>query len=424
MKHIDRRKRAARVHRGLLAAGTFLSLLLAKPVAAQLPDPFPPSCPGGQGSIAGTLRDEAGAAVADAEVMAYSEAGDVLYGQGDGSGQYRLEQACAGRYVVLAYRDGNPALLGFHDADQDGEPDEVLLASNDSAISGIDIVLTDGEVVIGPEPVPTTCADPRGKILGRVLDAQGQGVAGIEVQVYGDTGMALALSQEDGSYQAEGLCAGAFLVFAWDQDPANPRMGMYDADGDLNPDEVQLAADDASANGVDLVLQAAVEVVPGPQPKVCEQPEFAASGAVRDPNGQPVSDATVLYFAEDGGYAESRTLADGSYQASLCGGVYMAVAYQLVDENTVKVGFFDADGDDEPDRLVVDADHPQLSGIDITLTMEDHPAPGAAGQGGAQSLRHRLAAWTALPAWAGRLARDQRLPRTPITVPPHRPHAD
>lgn len=421
------RRPASPIRSLIPAAFGLLFLAVAAPAAAQGREPHPPARPEscqGSGSIAGTVRDAAGAPVAGADVMAYSEQETPLTGRSSADGSYRLQQACAGDYLVLAYRDHAQPLYGFYDLGADGEPDPVNLAADDAAVSGIDILLSQIEVVIGPGPQPAACASPQGRISGRLLDGEGRPVGGAEVQVYGENGFASAVSEADGSYAAAGLCAGAYLAFAWDQDPTQPRMGFYTAADDFEPDEVRLATDDAAVSGIDMVLQPAEEASPLPEPKVCEQPAFAAEGRVTGKDGQTLGGATVVAFAEDGSYAEGLSAADGSYRLELCAGSYVAVAYKEVDPRKVQVGFHDPNGDGQPDRFVVDADHPSAGGIDIRMTLEDNPAPQAAGTAKADrldGLRRWASRLSARPDWLRPLAPDLRPPRRPITGEPLRP---
>lgn len=426
MKHVNLRRWLSTSRPGLLVAGALFCLFLpAAPASAQQPEPFPPgSCAAGRGGIAGTLRDRAGAPVADAELMAYNEQGDYLGGRSDDSGRYRLERACAGDYVVVGFRDTSPALLGFYDPDGDGEPDGVVLAKDDSQAGGIDLVLSEEEAIVEPAPQPAPCEHPAGEISGRVLDSAGLAVASAEVQVVSDNGgMAQATSLQDGSYKAKGLCAGTYMAAAWDEDPGPSLLGFFDSDEDGRPDEIPLAADDALVGGIDIVLQPMAAPAPEPEPRVCDQPAFNVQGTVRDAGGHSVAAAEITFLAEDGTHAEGLTNADGSYQLALCAGSYLAVAFHQVDANWVQVGFHDPDGDGEPNRVQVDAEHPSVADIDITLTLEDHPAPrGPAGSRarGLDQLR-RLASWlTHAGDWARRLTPEQRRPRRPITVEPVR----
>lgn len=414
----------------VLAVFGLLFLALAAPAAAQRREPQPPSQPApcqGSGSIAGTVRDAAGAPVAGADVMAYGEREEPLLGRSDADGSYRLEQACAGDHVVLAYLDDAQPLVGFYDVGADGEPDIVTLAADDTAVGGIDIVLSEMEVVIGPDPLPAACASPEGRVSGRLLDAAGQGIGGAEVQIYGQNAFVSTVSEADGSYTAAGLCAGSYLAFAWDQDPTQPRMGFYDGNGDLEPDELSLAADDTAVSGIDIVLHPAEEAAPLPEPKVCEQPAFAAEGRVTGLDGQALEGATVLAFAEDGSYAEGQSAADGTYRLELCAGSYVAVAYKDLAPNKIQVGFHDPNSDGQPDRFQVDADKPLASAIDIQMSMEDSPAPQAAGAPRADrvdGLRRWASLLGARPDWLRRLAPDRLQPRQPIRGEPRRPSVD
>jgi|GEM_PF-6080832 hypothetical protein len=224
---------------------------------------FPPGpedpCKDGKGVITGTVTDADGNPVAGAEVMV-SGWWDLFMGETDDSGVYRAEGLCAGDFTVEAgyWDESRPdrLLAGFYDSDGDGEPDAVTLAEDGSVVSGIDITLELVEMDM-PELPPASCDNPQGVISGAVTDEDGDPVAGAEVMVVGMTGFAMVETDENGLYRAEDLCAGDFMVQAAVFDESNPdqlALGCYDADGDGEPDMVNLAEDDSTASGIDITL--------------------------------------------------------------------------------------------------------------------------------------------------------------------------
>jgi len=95
-------------------------------------------CQGGTGSIAGSVKDSAGAAVEGATVKASSWAGRATATTA-ADGSYSLTGLCHGNYHVSADKQGVGA--GVYDADGDGHHTPVILNGTASSATGVDIAL-------------------------------------------------------------------------------------------------------------------------------------------------------------------------------------------------------------------------------------------------------------------------------------------
>lgn len=387
---------------GLWLASLALAALLAAPAspAAAQDDPFPwpGACQDGSAALTGTILDEAGDAVAGAQVLAAGPAG---FGEAESGedGAYQIAGLCAGEYQVAAYAaDAESAAIGFHDGDGDGEPDLLALEEGQS-LAEVDVVLSEMEVsiVIEPGRGGAACEDPRGSIAGVVLDESGEAVDAAEISAHGPGGFGAAETDENGRYRIEGLCAGDYEVSAIALTDHSARIGFYDADGDGMPDPVGLDADDAALEGIDIVLAempgggSPRPIEPGdpgsPVPPACEG-EGSISGAARLEDGAVASGADVLVVAEDGsGYHQVLTDEDGAYALEdLCDGTYVVVAVRVEEDGSLLLGAHDADGDGEPDLVDLGPDGRDLEDVDLVLTSMELPLSGALAEavGGAE----------------------------------------
>jgi hypothetical protein len=214
--------------------------------------PRPPACTNGTGTIAGTVKDATGAAVADAHVGARPGAETTTAADGT----YTLTGLCAGDYIVDAGKLG--VGFGVYDANADGTPDKVTLTADALSATGIDITLVAGSGPpqcpgMGPGPRPTppaACSGGTGSISGTVKDAAGNAVEG--ARVHAGPGGGEATTAADGTYTLTGLCAGDYRVEAGMRDVG---FGVYDANADGKPDKVTLTDAANSATGIDITLQ-------------------------------------------------------------------------------------------------------------------------------------------------------------------------
>lgn len=383
---------------GLCLASLALAALLAAPAAPAAaqddPFPWPGACQDGSAALGGTILDEAGDAVAGAQVLAAGPAG---FGEAESGedGAYQIAGLCAGEYQVAAYTaDAESAAIGFHDADGDGEPDLLALEAGQS-LAEVDIVLSEMEVsiVIEPGRGGAACEDPRGSIAGVVLDESGEAVDAADVSAHGPGGFGADETDENGRYRIEGLCAGDYEVSAIAFADHSARIGFHDADGDGMPDPVSLGADDAALEAIDIVLGESEPrpIEPGdpgsPVPPACEG-EGSISGAARLEDGAVASGADVLVVAEDGsGYHQVLTDEDGGYELdTLCDGTYVVVAVRVEEDGRLLLGAHDADGDGEPDLVELGPDGRDLEGVDLVLTSMELPLSGALAEavGGAE----------------------------------------
>jgi hypothetical protein len=333
-------------------------------------------CSDGTATVTGTVRDEAGQPVGDAEVAAFLPMDDVLVGYAGAmsaaDGGYRLTALCAGENIVAGFKEQDESLLfGFWDSDGDGNPDPITLSAGQT-VDGINLVLAHVEIA----PPDGACRDADGTVQGTVRDEAGQPVADALVIALGDQGgYGEASSGADGRYTLSGLCLGQHEVYAQHSAGDAIRVGAYDADGDGLPDPVELTAADPSADGIDISL-AAVEPVPAP-PAGCEDGPGTLSGTLTGPGGAGVEGATVYAFSETGTFREVRSGPDGAYRVEgLCPEGYLVVAIQ--DGHPPLVGVYDVDGDGVPDPVTLTDAQPSATDVDIAMTPLDGSPQAAA----------------------------------------------
>ncbi len=275
------RRRAAGPLRWPALALLALALALLPSIHAQAaparqagrPPAPPPLCSDGQNSLGGTVRSAAGEPVANMQVfLVKPEAGRppsaavvgwVMYQATTGAdGTYLVDKVCDDGYYVMARPD--PAQgHGFYDADGDHQPDLVTLGPDRRQATGIDITLSGmaprapsppGSPGAPPSPLPGCRADP-GTIEGTVSDATGAAAAGARVLVIGEDHASATRADGEGRYRVPGLCAGSYLVIALQRTGSQLLHGIYDPDGDGQPDPVDLAAGAMSATGIDITVR-------------------------------------------------------------------------------------------------------------------------------------------------------------------------
>jgi hypothetical protein len=224
-----------------------------------------------------------------------------------------------------------------------------------------------------PAPPPAACAGPRGTIGGLVKDMDGHAVAGAQVQVVGLHAYQQVETGTDGRYAFGQLCSGSYQLVAYVDDPAKAQVGVYDADGDGTPDDVNLTDAVPGATGIDITLRS-YDPVPEPQLPTCANAQGSVEGVVTDKAGHAVADAEVAIFTDTGAYTTVRSDDQGHYRtAQLCSGGYMAVGYKWIGQNDVQLGVYDIDGDGQPDTIQLTDAQPAARGIDITLQPEQMP---------------------------------------------------
>lgn len=218
-------------------------------------------------------------------------------------------------------------------------------------------------------PDPGSC----GAVLrGQVRRADGGPVAGTEVLVLrvdlelpeGD--WRIIGTDGDGRYQAEGLCAGDYLVAAQlIEDAQTAWEGFHDGNADGEPDVLPLSPG-AQREGIDILLNPALPPM-GPETPACPGAQSALRARLSDPAGAALEGATLQLFSPLGQTYLALSGSDGeSRLEGICPGYYQAVAV-FDDGATLLVGIHDPDDDGEPDWLDLsdpDQTHPTLS---ITL---------------------------------------------------------
>ena len=358
------------------------------------PSPAPEPCDDGTGSISGSVFTLDGTVVEGASVVAVSDRGGYGEAETGADGAYSIDSLCAGEYIVIAYGDdGDVKWAGMYDVDGDEEPDMVTLTDEASSTAeNIDITLTEpcetgsgsggggggdpGRPISPREPIPAPCEDGVGAITGRVLDADGVGVAGALVVVTDEAGWgAESTSRDDGTFAIEGLCSGDYIVFAYvASTAARELIGMYDPDGDGTPDVVSISDDEPSADDIDVRMMRPTAIGPGPgrpaepvRPEPCFDGEGTIDGSVINADGDMVSDAHIIAFDPMTGAAESMTDAAGLFTLDgLCDGEYEIYAGLETDDG-FRIGSYDADGDGHPDLATLTEDARALEDIVIEL---------------------------------------------------------
>ena len=181
------RPAARRVAAFLTAAATILSLGALAPAAAQADDLVPPS-------ISGTVTDDTGApAVGIAVVVSPNPnvGGQVT----DASGHYAVPNLFPGSYTVSFVPPAGSSLLGeTYDNASSWSPTRITVGSVD--VTGIDAVL-----------------ERAASITGKVVDADGNPIAGVGVQLQGAAfAYANVTTGADGTYTAAGLRPGNWRI--------------------------------------------------------------------------------------------------------------------------------------------------------------------------------------------------------------------
>lgn len=346
--------------------------------------PEPAPCDTPIGSVAGRVFESDGQtpAVDVKVVLGTTELSDAwgqslrYYVEPDAAGRYRVEELCPAEYELFAYSadaDGPTGeAWGIYDPDGDGQPDSVAITLDDPAAEDIDLTMSSS----GPEPV-ATCQDGQGVIEGHVLDEDGQAVAGAQVQISGPSMVGLE-TDEQGVYRAEGLCEGDYALAALDLDTG--RVGIYDADGDDQPDTVELSANLLAVSDIDIVLTETVGgivISPGqPAPAACDVALGSVEGRVFEDDGRkPAQDVTVMLVATDLNDAWGQSLRyqvetdpSGRYRVEdLCPAEYQLLAYRS-NASGEAWGSYDPDGDGRADGIVITDEAPAAQGIDVTLS--------------------------------------------------------
>lgn len=363
------------------------------------------SCDDGAGSISGAITLADGRVVPGAAVLAMSADGLMIETASAEDGTYSIASLCDGDYVVFAaIATAAGELAGVYDADGDEEPDVITLDEGSLIAEDIDIVLMREPTGIGgpgtprdPGPAPEPCEDGTGSISGSVFTLDGTVVEGASVTAVSDRGgYGEAETGADGTYSIDSLCAGEYIVIAYGDDGDVKWAGMYDVDGDEEPDMVTLTDEiSSSAENIDITLTDPCETGSGggggsgggdpgrpigprePIPAPCEDGVGAITGRVLDADGAAVAGALVVATDEDGWGAESTSRDDGTYAIEgLCSGDYIVFAYVASTAARELIGMYDPDGDGTPDVVSISDDEPSADDIDIRMMRPTAIGPG------------------------------------------------
>ncbi|MCK9212298.1 MAG: carboxypeptidase regulatory-like domain-containing protein [Ignavibacteriaceae bacterium] len=149
------------------------------------------------GSFSGIVKDEYGKAVYDANITAIDSSGYPTYYNGfsDENGNYTVSQLKTLKYRAFVSANGYISQWYNQTYEKDSAAFFQVIDGYDTP--NIDFVLSKG-----------------GSISGRVVDKSGNGIAGIEVDVF-DTlsnGGSYAVTNDSGYYSAEGLATGMYYV--------------------------------------------------------------------------------------------------------------------------------------------------------------------------------------------------------------------
>ena len=99
------------------------------------------------------------------------------------------------------------------------------------------------------------------------------------------------------------------------------------------------------------------------------------TGRLTGPDGQPVAGAQVLIADPSGENHQDSADGVGAFSISgLCPGYYQAMAF-LEHPGGMLLGFYDPDGDGQPDWLDLTALREPPGGIDILLSAVETPTP-------------------------------------------------
>lgn len=389
----------------LLAAAGLAALALALVWApATRAVPAQQRCAVPSATVAGQVFDESGAAQAGAQVMIQqgpTAAGDfvtVASARSDEAGAYLAERFCPGSYRVAAQSQTIAGVLtGVYDADGDGEADTLTLTEDAPAADGIDLSLA--PVAQDPAPGQPACSITDGSIAGVVTGPDGgppsaDPATTVLVEASSSTAAtpghsASVETAADGSFLLEDLCEGEYYVKAslLSADGSVLAFGYYVSDPNARASAVVIGEDDRNKEGIDIRLmhrgvQPRPTAVPTARPPLCDWSEGEVAGAVLQANGNAAIGATLFLSGASTGSGRGpvyTTHADrvGAYGfEDICAGDYIVTAQLLDAAGTIRGrGYYDADGDGQPDVIAIGMDRPSLEGIDIVLGASVSPTP-------------------------------------------------
>lgn len=232
----------------------------------------PPAPAPGEGVIAGVVRLPGDEPQADAQVELHpvsvlpllpAPGADVGAALADRPSQQALRSAITGpdgRYRFEGLEDGEYVLLAVHEDRATGrvrlgfrgdEGDALVLREGRRVAEDVDLWLA---LEIGPPSPPQgACAARGGSIQGRVTREDGTPVQDAAVWPIGPGPVGPpVITDASGDYRALDLCLEIYWgIWAGGE----PGIGVYDPDGDGEPDPVPLSPAAPAAVGIDIVLR-------------------------------------------------------------------------------------------------------------------------------------------------------------------------
>ena len=194
------------------------------------------------GAITGTVTDDAGDPLEQPCVSAVDPTGEWVGDDlGDSLGRYRIEGLAAGAYKLRfseCWYDATHA-PEYYDDKPTLEVADVVAVTDGQEVGAVDAQLAVGGVV-----------------SGRVTDASGLPIEGVEVAVYGSEWGSYAETDQDGTYRAGGLPMGEYTVsFYWCESGGGCVDEVYDDQTGWETGTPVLVTAGGETGGIDAVLE-------------------------------------------------------------------------------------------------------------------------------------------------------------------------
>ncbi len=170
----------------------------------------------------------------------------------DGAGRFEAPGLCAGDYLAAALLLDGPegAWDGVHDADGDGDPDVLALATGARRL-GVDITL---RLSPAGEPQSPACPGPSSTLSAALADEDDRPLPGALLHLFGPLGPVYeAAADASGRVDLGGICPGFYQAAATFEGGPATLLGFYDPDDDGQPDWLDLS--DPGAGGAMLRIR-------------------------------------------------------------------------------------------------------------------------------------------------------------------------
>ncbi len=239
------------------------------------------------GSVAGSVKDDTGAALESVTVKLKDSSGAVIATETtDPSGNYTFTNVPVGEYTV---EETDPANYSSVSDSQSSDGDTT--ANADTNDNSIPVTVTSGETDTANDFVDTP---DTGVVSGSVKDNTGAAIEGVTVKLKDNSGAVIATETTDpsGNYTFTSVPAGEYTVE--ETDPANfsSTSDTQSSDGDTT------ANTDTNDNSIP------VTVAPGETDSnndfVDTSNAGIVNGSVKDPSGNPIVGAKVKLVNTDG----------------------------------------------------------------------------------------------------------------------------